>query len=213
MQARRTARELALLCISQLPTQSQPLPLEEKKIEDIITAAVRSLTDEVKEMLELAGAELQRGQDRVLNSATRAPDLKSAQAMVTEAINLTETAINRVGLALEFPEILQHARQGEVRDYTVHLLSTIDTERIAIDELINNALVDWQLDRLANIDQNILRIAVAEIVYLKLAAAVAINEAVELAKRYSSEDGYRFINGVLRSISGQVKTDTAHLFS
>ncbi len=211
MQARRTARELALLCISQLPTQSQPL--EEKKIEDIITAAVRSLTDEVKEMLELAGAELQRGQDRVLNSATRAPDLKSAQAMVTEAINLTEVAINRVGLALEFPEILQHARQAEVRDYTVHLLSTIDTERIAIDELINNALVDWQLDRLANLDQNILRIAVAEIVYLKLAAAVAINEAVELAKRYSSEDGYRFINGVLRSISGQAPTKAAKLFS
>ena len=54
-------------------------------------------------------------------------------------------------------------------------------------------------------DKDILRIATAEMLFLNVASKIAIDEAVELAKRYSSEDGYRFINGVLRRIDDQVR--------
>jgi transcription antitermination protein NusB len=199
MQARHIARELALLSISQLPVK--PENLTTKTIDDMVIAAVRSLTEEVKEMIITASGELQRGQDMLFSSETRAPDLGTAQIMVKDAIALTQTAINRAGLALEFPELIQTARQQEVRDYVVNLLSTIHDERSRIDQLISGSLVDWQLNRLAQVDQNILRIATAEIAYLNIPKAIAINEAVELAKRYSSEDGYRFINGVLRNIN------------
>jgi transcription antitermination protein NusB len=199
MQARHIARELALLSISQLPVK--PENLTTKTIDDMVIAAVRSLTDEVKEMIITASGELQRGQDMLFSSETRAADLGTAQIMVKDAIALTQTAINRAGLALEFPELIQTARQQEVRDYVVNLLSTIHDERSRIDQLISASLVDWQLNRLAQVDQNILRIATAEIAYLNIPKAIAINEAVELAKRYSSEDGYRFINGVLRNIN------------
>jgi len=199
MQARHIARELALLSISQLP--SQPQNLETKTINEMVIAAVRSLTDEVKDMLTTASGELQRGQDKILNSATRAADAHAAEIMINEAIALTETAINRVGVALEFPELIQTARQEEIRSYTLLLLQTVHEMRSAIDDIINKSLVDWQINRLAQIDQQILRIATAELVYLKTPRAVAINEAVELAKRYSAEDGYRFINGVLRTIA------------
>lgn len=199
MQARHIARELALLSISQLPVK--PENLTTKTIDDMVIAAVRSLTEEVKEMIITASGELQRGQDMLFSSETRAADLGTAQIMVKDAIALTQTAINRAGLALEFPELIQTARQQEVRDYVVNLLSTIHDERSRIDQLISGSLVDWQLNRLAQVDQNILRIATAEIAYLNIPKAIAINEAVELAKRYSSEDGYRFINGVLRNIN------------
>jgi transcription antitermination protein NusB len=199
MQARHIARELALLSISQLP--AKPENLATKTIDDMVIAAVRSLTEEVKEMIITASGELQRGQDMLFSSETRAADLGTAQIMVKDAIALTQTAINRAGLALEFPELIQTARQQEVRDYVVNLLSTIHDERSRIDQLISNSLVDWQLNRLAQVDQNILRIATAEIAYLNIPKAIAVNEAVELAKRYSSEDGYRFINGVLRNIN------------
>lgn len=199
MQARHIARELALLSISQLPVK--PENLSKKTIEDMVIGAVRSLTEEVKEMITTAGEELQRGQDMLFASETRAADLTTAQVMVKEAIALTQTAINRAGLALEFPEIIQTARQQEVRDYVIAILNTVHGHKSHIDQLIGASLKDWQINRLASIDQYILRIATAEIAYLEIPKAIAINEAVELAKRYSSEDGYRFINGVLRNIN------------
>jgi transcription antitermination protein NusB len=199
MQARHIARELALLSVSQLP--SKPENLTTKTIDDMVIAAVRSLTDEIKDTIVTASGELQRGQDMLFSSETRASDLATAQIMVKDAIALTQTAINRAGTALEFPELIQTSRQQEVRDYVVQLLLTIHEQRSHIDELISGSLVDWQLSRLAQVDQHILRIATAEITYLNVPKPVAINEAVELAKRYSAQDGYRFINGVLRNIN------------
>ena len=202
MQVRSIARELALLSISQLPTQRQNL--DKKTVGDMVIAAVRSLNDEVKELLANASAELQRGQERLLNSQTRAADVAASREFVQESIELTQTAINRVGNALEFPELFEVSRQAEIRAFTFELLITIHEQRSQIDAAIEAALVDWQLSRLAEIDRRILRIAVAEMAFLGTPRQIAINEAVELAKRYSVEDGYRFINGILRKVSDQL---------
>ncbi len=207
MQARHIARELALLSIGQLPVKAENLTT--KTIEEMVLAAVRALTEEIKEAIITASGELQRGQDMLFSSETRAADLATAQVMVKDAIALTQTAINRAGTALEFPELIQTARQHDVREYAVQLLLTIHEHRARIDDLIGGSLVDWQLGRLAQIDQQILRIATAEILYLKVPKPVAINEAVELAKRYSAEDGYKFINGVLRNINPIKITENA----
>ncbi len=83
--------------------------------------------------------------------------------------------------------------------------SWLNVNRTQIDQLLQESLVDWQLTRLARIDRDILRIAVTEILFLEVPDRVAINEAVELAKRYSSDEGHRFINGVLRRVTNQVK--------
>ena len=53
-------------------------------------------------------------------------------------------------------------------------------------------------------DSDILRIAVTEILYLAVDKRIAIDEAIEIAKRYSDEDGYRFINGVMRRVTDQL---------
>lgn len=71
-----------------------------------------------------------------------------------------------------------------------------------IDEKIIANLIDWDFNRLYCIDKSILRVATNEILFDdNVPARVSINEAVEIAKKYSSEDSYRFINGVLGSIS------------
>lgn len=71
-----------------------------------------------------------------------------------------------------------------------------------IDEKIKANLIGWDFNRLYCIDKSILRVATNEILYDdSMPARVSINEAVEIAKKYSSEDSYRFINGVLGSIS------------
>jgi N utilization substance protein B len=126
--------------------------------------------------------------------------------MVKEAIVYTQTAINKLAATVEFPELIQLANQDkEVRGYAKDIIITVNENRNTIDEEISTALVDWQVTRLAHIDRDILRIAVAEMKYLQVPQSVAINEAIELAKRYSEEDSHRFINGVLRRVTEQRK--------
>ncbi|MGE5657876.1 MAG: transcription antitermination factor NusB [Actinomycetota bacterium] len=205
--ARQTARELALLGISQLPINSGRL--EAQQLQDVVLAAVRTLTEEAKEELKTAAAELQRGSDRLLGSEIRAANLQSARSMLHEAIELTQNAINRVGVTLDLPETIQQTNQKEVRAYALELLSNISSNRSQIDELLSAAMVDWQLDRLPRIDRDIMRIAVTEILFLGVPEQVGINEAVELAKRYSGEDGHRFINGVLRRVVEKIKAQSS----
>lgn len=206
MQPRRIARELALLSLSQMPNASERL--DTQQLNNLVLAAVRTLTGEIQEALETAAAELKRGSDRLLSSETRASDVRSAKAMVSDAIELTEKAINRLGTAVEIPEVIQLTNQQEVRSYALEILKTINRRQAEIDEALTNALQDWQLNRLPRIDRDILRICVAEMAFLGLPDRVAINEAVELAKRYSDEEGHRFINGVLRRVSDRIKTET-----
>ncbi|MBE9225739.1 transcription antitermination protein NusB [Phormidium sp. LEGE 05292] len=204
MQSRQVARELALLSLSQMPTN--PEKISEQEIPDFIIAAIRTLTTEVKEALEEAAGELQRADDRLLHSQTRAVDIQSARKMVQEAIQLASGAINRMGSSVEIPEFIQLANQRDVRNYAEDIVRNMMVKREEVDELLSSAMVDWQLNRLARIDRDILRIAVCEILFLGIPERIAINEAVELAKRYSGEDGYKFINGVLRRVSDKLKS-------
>jgi N utilization substance protein B len=158
----------------------------------------------VQDTLNSAAAELQRSNDRLLTSQTRASDLNTARTMLQEAITCTQTAINQLGTAVDFPELIQLANQDkEVRNYAKEIVITVDENRNVIDQIISGALVDWQVTRLAQIDRDILQIAVAEMNFMAVPASIAINEAVELAKRYSGDDGHRFINGVLRRVTEQ----------
>lgn len=202
MQARRIARELVLLSISQL-SANQKWP-DDQALQHLTLAAIRTLTAEVRDSLETAAGELKRGSDRLLNSETRALDVKSAKAMVDEAVELTQTAINHLGMAVDLPEFIQLANQQEVRTYALQIISLLNANQAQIDQLLESSLVDWQLNRLARIDRHILQIAVTEILFLGVPNRIAINEAVELAKRYSGDEGHRFINGVLRRVTDQL---------
>jgi N utilization substance protein B len=210
MQPRRIARELALLSLSQLP--NSPEKLRNQQLSNLLLAAIRTLTAEMQDSLSTAAGELQRASDRLLTSETRASDLQTARVMVQEAVALTQAAINRVATVQELPELIQLANQPDfdVRGYALQIITTVNEHRAEIDQSLEQALVDWQLNRLARIDRDILRIAVAEIKYLGFQdrVSVAINEAVELAKRYSEEEGHKFINGVLRRVTEQIKATT-----
>lgn len=88
------------------------------------------------------------------------------------------------------------------RDFIESSIFSIIDNIDEIDEKIKNNLIGWDFNRLYCIDKSILRVATNEIIYDdNIPDRVAINEAVEIAKKYSSEDSYRFINGVLGSIS------------
>jgi N utilization substance protein B len=200
---RQIARELALLSLSQLPVS--PKKLTEDQLPELVLGAIRALRAEIKDSLENASDELKHSNDRLLTSETRAADLKTSRTMLKEAIEHTQKAINKLAYTLDFLELSQETNREykEINEYAIKLIKKITLDRQAIDEKISTALVDWQVNRLAQIDRDILRIAVVDMEFFGIPPRVAINEAVELAKRYSGEDGHRFINGVLRKVTEQ----------
>lgn len=85
--------------------------------------------------------------------------------------------------------------------YVVALVEGVATRADEIDELLRRHLKkEWSLERLASIDRSVLRMATWELLHGE-PPGVAISEAVELVKRFSTEDSSRFVNGVLSAIS------------
>jgi len=90
--------------------------------------------------------------------------------------------------------------------YTVDLVRTVEARRSDIDALIAGAAIGWELDRMAVVDRNVLRLAVAELLECPdVPTAVILNEAVELASAYSTDDSGRFVNGVLATLAEQLR--------
>ncbi|HPC29944.1 MAG TPA: transcription antitermination factor NusB, partial [bacterium] len=82
----------------------------------------------------------------------------------------------------------------------MHVLGVLRNKN-RIDELISRYSINWDISRMSYIDRNILRIAVYEMLYLPdIPRVAAINEAIEIAKMYSSSESGKFINGILDRI-------------
>lgn len=93
----------------------------------------------------------------------------------------------------------------KARPYAMVLLEGVTSELEAIDLTIADAAKNWRLSRIAATDRNLLRIAVFEILKRQdVPAEVAINESVEIAKRFAGEESPKFINGVLDAIKSQI---------
>ncbi len=89
----------------------------------------------------------------------------------------------------------------KARAYTLDLLQKTMEYQEKIDDVIRQCAKNWRLERIAVADRNLLRIGVCEILYSDdVPAQVAINEAVEIAKRYGSDDSPSFINGILDAV-------------
>lgn len=89
-----------------------------------------------------------------------------------------------------------------VRDFTLTIVKETLANLDAIDETIIKAAENWSLERMAVIDRNILRAATYELTCRSdIPASVAINEAIEIAKKYSTIDSASFINGILDRIA------------
>jgi len=85
-------------------------------------------------------------------------------------------------------------------DYMEELYEGVKENAAWLDETIAKYAVGWNLDRIMKVDLTVLRLAIYELEYLKLKPAVAVNEALELARAYSTPEAVSFINGVLGSL-------------
>ena len=93
-----------------------------------------------------------------------------------------------------------------VPEHTVRLVEGVAEHSARIDELIDTHASNWSIDRLPDVDRAILRMAVFELLWADdVPDAVVIDEAVELAKRFSTDNSGRFVNGVLSALVADLR--------
>jgi N utilization substance protein B len=94
----------------------------------------------------------------------------------------------------------------EIKEHSRWLVEGITSNRESIDRLIQSVSANWRISRMAIVDRNVLRIAVFEHLHgVDLAPAIVINEAIEIAKKYSSEEGANFVNGILDAVKKEIQ--------
>ncbi len=101
-----------------------------------------------------------------------------------------------------------HAAGDEARTFATSLFRAAVSKRVEIDALIRDATRRWKFERLASVDRSVLRMAVAEYLSAGTPAAVTIDEAVEIARKFGGEKSPEFVNGVLDRILTGMKRST-----
>jgi N utilization substance protein B len=94
--------------------------------------------------------------------------------------------------------------EDEIARFALELVEGVGSRQIEIDSLIDKNAKNWDIDRLANVDRNILRIATFEILQSNISGVdvpIVIDQALELAKTLSTDDSPRYIHGILSAIA------------
>jgi len=93
---------------------------------------------------------------------------------------------------------------GETKDFCLEVLRGTLRRMADIDKLIRKYAQNWELERMAVIDKNIIRLAAYELLYMPtIPAKVSINEAIDIAKKYGDKDSGKFVNGILDKIKNE----------
>ena len=95
------------------------------------------------------------------------------------------------------PFVESRLQDGELREFATSLVLGVMRNQAELDELLESKADNWSLTRMAATDRNVLRLGAFEIRYADTPDRVAINEAVELAKRFGSKQSSQFVNGIL----------------
>ena len=212
MQARRAARELAFILFSQFDKKITTYSKED--LENIILKSVRILTSNASDELKLTLGSLIDLKDKidtyeaehetnvnrpigVANVPVPLPMTSDLSGKIEEMLDIAEKAL----LALEIAEFATLESQNEVKNYAVTIAEFFQKNHEEVDGLIKKYSKGWDFDRLVKMDKDILRIAIVELLYIKDAPMkVVVDEALELAKKYSTDDSASFINGILAKV-------------
>lgn len=212
MQARRAARELALILFSQF--DKVITKYSTKDFNDILLKSVRILTNnasndlkltvgpllDMKQYIDEYEADHETNLSRPLevsNVPVPLPLTSDMSKKIDEMLEIAEKAL----MALEIAEFTTLENTTEVQAYTVKIAEKFKKNADIVDKQIKDFAKGWDFDRLVKVDKDIMRIAITELMFVEeVPHKVVVDEAVELAKKYSTEDSSAFINGILAKV-------------
>ena len=199
---RSLARELSLISLG-LVKDKGDLKLNKFQIEEIFESALDSLINHCRDELDICESELENASQKILDSELQEgvdSSFSNVRDELKKSLKKVETVMNTLSVTLDFPKLVVSSGQVEIREDVNQRICKVINNLGDIDSNIDKAMEGWRLNRLPRIDRDILRLAYVDINLLNTPLAVACDEAVNLANKYSDTQGRKFINGVLRRL-------------
>jgi len=199
---RSISRELCLITLGLIKDKGA-CKLNKFQIEELFESALDSLINHCRDELDNCEAELENASQKILDSELNEgvdSSFSNVREDLKKSLKKIESIMNTLSLTLDFPKLIVSSGQIDIKEDVNQRISNIIKNLTVIDYDIDKAMEGWRLKRLPRIDRDILRLAYVDINFLKTPVAVACDEAVNLANKYSDTQGRKFINGVLRRL-------------
>ena len=196
------SRELSLISLGLIKDKGD-FKLNKSQIEEIFESALDSLINHCRDELDNCESDLENASQKILDSELQEgfdSSFVNVRDDLKKSLTKIETVMNTLSVTLDFPRLIVSSGQIDIREDVNERISNIINNLRIIDAEIDHAMDGWRLTRLPRIDRDILRLAYVDINYLSTPVAVACDEAVNLANKYSDIQGRKFINGVLRRL-------------
>jgi transcription antitermination protein NusB len=122
---------------------------------------------------------------------------RKARVAALQALYKIEIAKSPISVAVQ--EMIEHSElSADLTEYAERLISGVRHNQASLDDQLASVLIDYDYSRLAVVDKNVLRIAAFELLFEPaIPPAVTINEAIEISRKYSTQESGKFVNGVL----------------
>ena len=196
------ARELSLISLGLIKDKGE-FKLNKFQIEEIFESALDSLTNHCRNELDNCESDLESASQKILDSELQ-EGINSSFSNIREdlkkSLTKIEIVMNTLSSTLDFPKLIISSGQINIRDDVNQRIHKTINNLTIIDSNIDQVMDGWRLKRLPRIDRDILRLAYVDINFLSTPIAVACDEAVNLANKYSDTQGRKLINGVLRRL-------------
>ena len=196
------SRELSLISLGLIKDKGN-YKFNKFEIEEIVESALDSLINHCRDELDNCEAALENASQKILDSELKEgvdSTFSNVRDDLKQSLTKIETVMNTLSVTLEFPKLILSSGQTDIREDVNQRIYKIINNLTIIDSEIDQVMVGWSLKRLPRIDRDILRLAYVDINFLSTPIAVACDEAVNLANKYSDMQGRKFINGVLRRL-------------
>ena len=202
MHNKSLSRELSLISLGLIKDKGD-FKLNKFQIEEIFDSALDSLINHCRDELDNCESELENASQKILDSELQEgvnSSFSNVRDLLKKSLVKMETVMNTLSITLDFPKLIVSSSQIDIRDDVKDRISTTINNLKIIDSDIDQAMDGWRLKRLPRIDRDILRLAYVDINFLNTPVAVACDEAVNLANKYSDMQGRKLINGILRRL-------------
>ena len=199
---RSISRELSLISLGLIKDKGD-FKLNKSQIEEIFESALESLINHCRNELDNCESDLESASQKILDSELQEGSNSSFSNVrddLKKSLAKIEIVMNTLSATLDFPKLIISSEQINIRDDVNQRIDKTINNLTAIDSDIDQVMDGWRLKRLPRIDRDILRLAYVDINFLSTPVAVACDEAVNLANKYSDTQGRKFINGVLRRL-------------
>jgi len=199
---RSLSRELSLISLGLIKDKGD-FKLNKSQIEEIFESALDSLIKHCRDELDNCELDLENASQKILDSELQEgidSSFSNVRDELKQSIKKIETVMNTLSVILDFPKLIVSSGQIDIREDVNQRISSIINNIKIIDSNIDQSMHGWRLKRLPRIDRDILRLAYVDMNFLNTPVAVACDEAVNLANKYSDMQGRKFINGVLRRL-------------